>query len=206
MSPAFLFRSLFLSDCRVFWVEKTEAKINCQLHTFYSRLAKIFLLACYIATSFFCKWSFTQHAAKFFILSNKPAKHAILELEKIASVCGTYVAYFASRSAVLKLWFATHWWVVGVISEGCCCCCCCWLPDPFQGMGAWRKTIEPQKPGNSPGSGPEVVNRQRVAKESAAQRVRSWTVQNEMRSVLGQVSAGAAGRILDFANPREVRT
>ena len=44
-------------------------------------------------------------------------------------------------------------------------CCCCWLPDPFRGMGAWRKTMEPQKPGNSPGSGPEVVERQRVAKE-----------------------------------------
>ena len=46
-----------------------------------------------------------------------------------------------------------------------CCCCCCWLPDPFRGIGAWRKTMEPQKPSNSPGSGPEVVHRQRVAKE-----------------------------------------
>ena len=45
------------------------------------------------------------------------------------------------------------------------CCCCCWLPDPFRGMGAWRNTMEPQKPGNSPGSGPEVVKRPRVAKE-----------------------------------------
>ena len=45
----------------------------------------------------------------------------------------------------------------------------------------------------------------RVAKEQAAQRVRSWSVQNEMRGVLGRVSAGAAGRILDFANFREIR-
>ena len=45
-----------------------------------------------------------------------------------------------------------------------CCCCCCWLPDPFRGMGAWRKTMEPQKPGNSTGSGPEVIeSRQRVS-------------------------------------------
>ena len=87
-----------------------------------------------------------------------------------------------------------------------CCCCCCWLPDPFRGMGAWRNTMEPQKPSNSPGSGPEVVKRQRVAKECAAQRVRSWTVQNEMRDVLGRVSTSAAGRILDSANPREIRT
>ena len=39
------------------------------------------------------------------------------------------------------------------------------LPDPFRGMEAWRMTMEPQKPGNSPGSGPEIVERQRVAKE-----------------------------------------
>ena len=42
------------------------------------------------------------------------------------------------------------------------------LPDPFPGMGAWRKTMEPMKPGNSPGSGPEVVKRQIVAKERGA--------------------------------------
>ena len=66
--------------------------------------------------------------------------------------------------------------------------------------------MEPQKPGNSPGPGPEAVERQRVGKERAAQRVRSWTVQNEMRGVLGQVSAGAAGRILDSADSREIRT
>ena len=76
-------------------------------------------------------------------------------------------------------------------------------PTPSEG---WRKTIEPQKPGNSPRSGPEVVQRQRVAKEWAVQRVRSWTVQNEISGVLGRVSTGAAGRILDSANPREVRT
>ena len=63
-----------------------------------------------------------------------------------------------------------------------------------------------QKPGNFPGFGPEVVKRQRVAKERAAQRVRSWTAQNEMRGVLGRVSARVAGRILDSANPREIRT
>ena len=66
--------------------------------------------------------------------------------------------------------------------------------------------MEPQKPGNSPGSGPQVVERQRVAKERAAQRVRSWIVQNEMRDVLGRASAGAARRILDSANPGEIRT
>ena len=63
-------------------------------------------------------------------------------------------------------------------------------------MGAGRKTIESQNPGNSPGPGPEVVERQRVAKERVAQRDRSWIVQNEMRGVLGRESAGAASRIL----------
>ena len=66
--------------------------------------------------------------------------------------------------------------------------------------------MKPQKPGNSPGPGPEAAERPTVAKERAAQRIRSWTVQNEMRGVLGRVSTGAAGRILDSVNPREKRT
>ena len=37
------------------------------------------------------------------------------------------------------------------------------------------------------------------------QRVRSWTVQNEVRGVLGRVSAAAARRILDSANCRYAR-
>ena len=65
--------------------------------------------------------------------------------------------------------------------------------------------MEPQKLGNSSRSGPEVVKRQRVAKERAAQRVRSWTMQNEIRGVLGRKFAGAAGKILNSANPREIR-
>ena len=44
-----------------------------------------------------------------------------------------------------------------------------------------------QKSDNSPGLGPEVVERQKIAKERAAQKVRGWTVQNEMRGVLGRV-------------------
>ena len=52
--------------------------------------------------------------------------------------------------------------------------------------------MKPQKPGNSLGPGPEVVKRQRVAKGRVAQRVDSWTVQNEMRGVLGRMSKGAA--------------
>ena len=66
--------------------------------------------------------------------------------------------------------------------------------------------MEPQKPGNSPGPGPEVVERHKTAKERATQRVRSWTVQNEMKGVLGRVSASAARRVLDFTNPGEVGT
>ena len=37
------------------------------------------------------------------------------------------------------------------------------------------------------------------------QRVRSWTMQNEMRGVLGLVFANAAKRIIDFASSREGR-
>ena len=64
--------------------------------------------------------------------------------------------------------------------------------------------MEPQKSGNSTGPGTEVIERQQIAKERATQRVRSWTVQNEMRSVLGRVFASAAGRMLDSANSREI--
>ena len=66
--------------------------------------------------------------------------------------------------------------------------------------------MKPQKPGNSPGSGPKVVMRKRVAKERVPRRARSWTVQNEMKGVLRRVSKGAAGRIFDSANSREMRT
>ena len=62
-----------------------------------------------------------------------------------------------------------------------------------------------QKPGNSQRLGPEVVESERVAKERAAQRVRSWTVQNEIKGVLGRVSAGAAVRILNIANYKLIR-
>ena len=63
--------------------------------------------------------------------------------------------------------------------------------------------MRPQKPGNFLGPGP-IVEKQKIAKERATQRVRSLTVQNEMRGVLGRVSASAAGKILDSANSREV--
>ena len=42
------------------------------------------------------------------------------------------------------------------------------------------------------GPGPEVVERQRVANERAAQRVCSWTVQNDISRVLGQMITSAA--------------
>ena len=41
--------------------------------------------------------------------------------------------------------------------------------------------MELQKLGNSTGSATELVVGQQIAKEQATQRVRSWTVQNEMR-------------------------
>ena len=55
---------------------------------------------------------------------------------------------------------------------------------------------------------PEAGQLPRGRKETKSERriVRSWTVQNEMKDVLGRVSAGAAGRILDSANPSERRT
>ena len=54
------------------------------------------------------------------------------------------------------------------------------------------------------GQRPRVSTRD-LRETDSRQRVHSWTVQNEMRGVLGRVSAGAAGRILDSANPREIK-
>ena len=65
--------------------------------------------------------------------------------------------------------------------------------------------MDPRKPSNSPGPEPEVVEKQKNAKKRAAQRVRSWTGQNEMRGVVRRVSASAAGRILDSSHSREIR-
>ena len=64
--------------------------------------------------------------------------------------------------------------------------------------------MRPQKRGNSPGPRPEVVEREKIVKERATQRVRSWTGQNEMKSVLRRASASAARRIFDSANYREI--
>ena len=36
---------------------------------------------------------------------------------------------------------------------------------PFRGTAAWRKTMEPQKQARSSRSGPEIEERQRIAKE-----------------------------------------
>ena len=64
-------------------------------------------------------------------------------------------AYAGNRASAFQLSSARF----NARVSSCCCCCCCCLPDPFRGMGAWQKTMEPQKPSNSPGSGPEVVER-----------------------------------------------
>ena len=66
------------------------------------------------------------------------------------------------------------------------------LANPLRGMGAWWKIMEPKKQDNFPGPGPEVLERPRVAKGRAVQSVRSWTVQDEMQSVLERITADAA--------------
>ena len=64
--------------------------------------------------------------------------------------------------------------------------------------------MKSQKSGNFSRPGPEIVKRQIITKKRAAQRVRSYAVQNEMRGVLEQVFADAAERIHDSANSREI--
>ena len=77
--------------------------------------------------------------------------------------CNCHVLNNCVKYALKAFTFDVESFVIKTYNSFASCCCCCWLPDPFRGMGAWRKSMEPQKSGNSPGSGPEVV--QRVAKE-----------------------------------------
>ena len=65
--------------------------------------------------------------------------------------------------------------------------------------------MEPQKLSNFSDPEPEIVEKQRVVKEQAAQRVNSWRVQNEMRSVFGRMIADAACRVLVSVNSMEKR-
>ena len=65
--------------------------------------------------------------------------------------------------------------------------------------------MELQKPGNSPGAKPEVIERQRVVNEQAVQRVHNWIVQNEMRDVLDQMTAGYI-KDSRCANCREIKS
>ena len=62
-------------------------------------------------------------------------------------------------------------------------------------MGGIAKDHGAPQPVQLPGPETAVAQRQRVAKERTAQRVRSWTGQKEMKSVLGGVSAAAAERL-----------
>ena len=48
--------------------------------------------------------------------------------------------------------------------------------------------------------GPKVVEKQGVAKERAALRIRSRTVQNKIKAVLVQMTTDAARRTLNSAN------
>ena len=72
-------------------------------------------------------------------------------------------------------------------------------------MGSMVEDHGTPETGQLPGPGTEIVKKQRVAKERAAQGVRSWTVQNEIKGVLGRVPAVAVGRILDSAHSTEIR-
>ena len=60
--------------------------------------------------------------------------------------------------------------------------CCCWLPDPFRGIGDMAEDHGAPEAVQLP----KVWTRGRTETESH-QRVCSWTVQNEMRNVLGRV-------------------
>ena len=82
----------------------------------------------------------------------------------------------------------------------CCCFCCCFCNQtPFKGWGHGEDYGAPEA-----GQLPRAWTRGR-RKTKSRQIASGSKKQNEMRGVLGPVSAGAAGRILDSANPRVIR-
>jgi len=54
------------------------------------------------------------------------------------------------------------------------------LPDSFRGMGAWRNSTESQQSGHASRSGPEVKSGRSSAKDDALERLRCWTIQEEV--------------------------
>ena len=65
-----------------------------------------------------------------------------------------------------------------------------------------RRSLEA---GNFPKLGSEVIDEKRVAKKLAALGIPRSAVQNEMRGILAWMTTGAARRILNSANFREIR-
>ena len=75
------------------------------------------------------------------------------------------------------------------------------LPDPFHGMGAWQKTKSLRS-----WETPKAWTRGRRESPKSKQRKESVAGQCRMRcGVLGPVSAGAAGKILNSVNPEKIR-
>jgi len=66
------------------------------------------------------------------------------------------------------------------------------LPNPFQGMGAWRNSTETQQSGHAPRFGPEIKNGRSGAEDVAPERLGCGTVKEEVSQILQRVSAGAA--------------
>jgi len=61
-------------------------------------------------------------------------------------------------------------------------------------MREWKNSTETQQSCHTPRSGPEVKNRS-SAKDGAPERLRYWTIQEEVSQILQRMSAGAARRI-----------
>jgi len=79
------------------------------------------------------------------------------------------------------------------------------LPEPFQGMWAWRNSTETQQSGHAPRFGPEVKNGRSSPKDGAPERLRCRTIQEEVSRIQQWVSAGAARRILLRFYPERTR-
>ena len=78
------------------------------------------------------------------------------------------------------------------------------LPSHFRGMGAWRKNLDPKKPGKSSTLDWQLAKKRGVTKEREMESL--WCiVQNEITSVLRCMTTSGTKRILNSAYSRGIK-
>ena len=79
------------------------------------------------------------------------------------------------------------------------------LIDPFLGMGAWPKAMEPEEPSNPPGAGPQIEKRRMGTEEGCAKGRGSRARKKKMGEVLLRMAAVRTARRRRSVDPKAIR-